>query len=190
MKWQETALAGVFVADAEPVSDDRGAFWRSWCEEEGRERGLAGCFAQISMSENTARGTIRGLHLQRPPAPENKFIRVVAGAIWDVIVDLRAKSPTYGRWISVELSSENRRAVYVPEGCAHGFQTLSDRSNVLYHITGAYDPALQDGIRFDDEDLAIAWPLGPPTRISARDRALQALKRFVAVEVDRGAMAG
>lgn len=182
MIWRETAISGVFLVDPEPASDDRGAFWRSWCGSEAAARGLPAGFAQISVSENIAKGTIRGLHVQRPPHAEEKFIRVTAGAIWDVVVDLRPSSPTYGRSIGAELSAANRRAIYVPAACAHGFQTLNDNTALLYHITAAFAPGAQDGIRYDDPDLAIAWPLGKPTRISARDEALPRLRDFLPME--------
>lgn len=183
MIFTPAGLDGAFVIAPEPVRDDRGAFYRTFCTEEFAAHGLVAHFPQISVSENLRAGTMRGLHLQRPPAAETKLIRVTAGAIWDVIVDVRAGSPSYGRWISVELSAANRQQLYVPAGFAHGFVTLQDDTAIAYHISVPYQAALQDGIVWNDPDLAIAWPVAAPAAMSDRDRGLPPLSCFKPVEV-------
>ena len=178
MIFRETALAGAWLVEPEPATDDRGFFARLVCAETFAERGLNGRFDQISASFNARRGTLRGLHLQRPPHAETKLVRVTAGAIFDVIVDLRAGSDSYGRWLGVELSAANRRQLYIPEGFAHGFQTLTDAAEVAYHIGQPYAPEAQDGVRWDDPELAIAWPAPETAIVSDRDRALPRLADF------------
>ena len=152
----------------EKRSDDRGFFARTWCEEEFRARGLVSRFVQSSVSVNPLRGTLRGLHYQRPPHAEVKFLRCTRGAIFDVIVDLRPNSPTYRQWVAVELAAGSYQLVYVPEGFAHGFQTLMPDAEVDYLISTPYAPAAATGLRYDDPLLAIDWPLAV-TRISDKD---------------------
>jgi dTDP-4-dehydrorhamnose 3,5-epimerase len=175
MKFQETELKGAYVIEPSPASDERGFFARTFCAREFAERGLAAELAQCSTSYNQRRGTLRGLHYQAPPHEEEKLVRVTAGAIFDVIVDLRDGSPSFGRWFGLELSAENRRMLYIPKGFAHGFQTLRDDSEVFYQISTFYEPASIRGIRWDDPDLAIAWPDPRHAIISDRDRALPLL---------------
>jgi dTDP-4-dehydrorhamnose 3,5-epimerase len=170
------------IVAPEPIRDDRGAFYRCFCAEEFSQRGLVANFPQISVSENLRAGTMRGLHLQRPPAAETKLIRVTAGAIWDVIVDVRANSETFGRWISVELSARNGLQLYVPQGFAHGFVTLQDATAITYHISVPYQSELQDGVVWNDPNLAIRWPIAEPVAMSERDRMLPPLSRFRPVE--------
>jgi dTDP-4-dehydrorhamnose 3,5-epimerase len=179
---ESAGLDGAFVVTPEPIRDDRGAFYRAFCAQTFRRHGLQAEFPQISVSENTRAGTLRGLHLQRPPAAEVKLIRVTAGAIWDVIVDVRLGSATYGRWVAVELSAANRRQLYVPQGFAHGFVTRSDDTSITYHISAAYEPNLQAGIRWNDPDIAIDWPVRDPAVISDRDRNLPLLRDFAPVD--------
>ena len=183
MIFEATPLAGAFVIVPEPIPDTRGFFARLFCAETFAQHGLNPHLDQISMSHNTRAGIVRGLHLQRPPHAEAKLVRVTAGAIFDVAVDLRAGSPTYGRWYGTELSAENRRQLYIPEGFAHGFQTLSEVAEVAYHISTAYAPTHVDGLRWDDPDLAIRWPAPDAAVLSERDAALGFLKGFEAVRL-------
>jgi dTDP-4-dehydrorhamnose 3,5-epimerase len=149
--------------------DERGLFGRTWCADEARALGLCQQFAQCSVSFNRTRGTLRGLHFQTAPYAETKLVRCTAGAIVDVVVDLRPDSPTFRRWVAEELTAENRRALYVPEGCAHGFQTLTDGAEVLYQITPAHQPGFSSGVRWDDPAFGIRWP-DVPRALSERDR--------------------
>ena len=174
MRFVETPLPGAFVIEAEPRHDERGLFARTFCGREFKERGLRDAFVQCSTSYNRREGTIRGMHWQVGEHAEAKLVRCTAGAIFDVIVDLRPASRTRGRWIAVELSAETRRMLYVPEGFAHGFETLRDGSEVCYQMSAAFAPAAARGFRFDDPSLCIPWPL-PPVCVSARDRELPAL---------------
>lgn len=161
-------MAGAFLVTPEKQSDDRGFFARTWCAEEFRARGLVSQFAQSSLSINPVRGTLRGLHYQRAPHAEVKLLRCVRGAIYDVIVDLRPQSPTCRQWIGIELGAGSYQQIYVPEGFAHGFQTLMPDSEVDYLISTPYVPGAATGLRYDDPALAIDWPLAV-TRISNRD---------------------
>lgn len=171
MKFLATPLAGAFVLEVDRHEDDRGGFARIYCAREFAEHGLDARISQSSLSWNTARGTLRGLHYQTAPHRESKTVRVVAGAIFDVMVDLRTESSTRGQWFGTELSAANARALHIPAGFAHGFLTLEDDSVVHYQISDFYVPDAGRGIRWDDPSLAISWPF-PPTCISDRDRAL------------------
>lgn len=168
MRFTETALPGAFVVDLEPHADERGFFARTFCADEFAEHGLKPVVAQANVSFNHRRGTLRGLHYQLPPAAETKFLRCVRGAIYDVIVDLRDDSPTYLNHVGVELTAENRRALYVPEMFAHGFLTLADGTEVTYQVGEFYTPGAERGIRYDDPALGIDWP-EPVTVISDKD---------------------
>jgi dTDP-4-dehydrorhamnose 3,5-epimerase len=159
MRFTPTRLAGAYIVDVEPHADERGAFARTFCVREFHAHGLDVDVRQCSVSSNRRRGTLRGLHFQRPPAAEAKLVRCVAGAIHDVIVDLRPESPTYLQHVGVELSAANRRALYVPKLFAHGFQTLADETEVFYQISEFYAPETAAGLRFDDPVLDIHWPL-------------------------------
>jgi len=170
LKFVPTPLAGAFVVELEPIEDERGFFARSFCQNEFRARGLDPVVAQCNVSLNRSRGTLRGLHYQAPPHEEAKLVRCTRGAIWDVIVDLREGLPTRWKSFSTELTADNRRALYVPRGFAHGFQTLADDSEVLYQISEFYHPESSRGLRWDDPALGIRWPLPEPV-VSARDRA-------------------
>jgi len=173
MRFVETAIAGVVVVELEEHVDERGSFARTWCREEMAEAGLASDLALCSISRNSRAGTLRGLHFQRAPHEEAKLVRCTRGRIFDVAVDLRSGSPTRGEWFGVQLDPESGRALYVPEGCAHGFQTLVDESDVAYMISTPYAPEASAGVRWDDPVLAIAWPEVEDGRtISERDRAL------------------
>lgn len=165
----ECNLHGVYVVAPESQVDERGSFTRTYCRREYAEHGVDFTPVQISLSANRRRGTLRGLHYQAPPRQEAKLVSCTRGSAFDVAVDLRKESPTYGRSIGVELTRENRCAVYVPPGCAHGFQTLEDDTELLYLISEFYDPSLQSGVRWDDPGIEIDWPL-EPTVLSERDR--------------------
>jgi dTDP-4-dehydrorhamnose 3,5-epimerase len=169
MRFLPTKLEGAFVIEAEPAEDSRGLFARTFCAREFEKHGLATAFVQCSTSFSVRRGTLRGLHYQRPPACEAKLVRCVAGALYDVIVDLRPASPTYLQHVGVELTARNRRSIYVPEMFAHGFQTLEDDTEVLYQISEYYAPDKATGLRFDDPRLGIHWPL-PVSSMSDKDQ--------------------
>ena len=170
-----TMLAGACIIEPEAHADERGFFARMYGEAEFRALGLEPCGRQWSVSYNKRRGTLRGLHYQAEPHGETKLVRCVIGAVFDVIVDLRPGSATYGKWVGVELSQANRLALYIPKGMAHGFQTLADDSELLYGITPDYVPNAARGVRWDDPTIAIAWPL-PPVNLSPRDAALPLLE--------------
>lgn len=168
MKFRRTGIAGLWLTEPEPFTDARGAFMRTFCARTFAERGLETDFVQHSRSLSHRKGTVRGLHFQRPPDEEVKFVSCVAGAIWDVAVDLRSGSESYGAWRAFELSARNGRQLYIPAGFAHGFQSLSDDAVTNYLISSAYAPGSAGGVRFDDPDLAIAWP-APVTAINEKD---------------------
>lgn len=169
MRFLETTLAGAYVVEPEPVEDERGFFARNFCRDEFASRGLRPEVAQTSTSYNRLRGTLRGMHYQTDPFPEAKLVRCVAGAIYDVILDLRPESQTFGRWFGVELSASNRLALYVPEHFAHGFQTLEDHAEVFYQISEFHHPECARGVRWNDPAFRVEWPLEVAC-ISARDR--------------------
>jgi len=170
MRFTETAVQGAYLIDPEPRGDERGFFARMWCRDEFAARGLTADFVQCNDSFSVRRGTLRGLHYQAAPYGEVKLVRCVRGSVFDVLVDLRADSPTYTRWFGVELSAENHRMLYVPEGCAHGYLTLEDQSEVEYPVSRAYKAEAERGIRWNDPRFAIAWPLGEPLTLSPKDR--------------------
>lgn len=161
MIFTETKLKGAFIIDVEPREDERGFFARSWCEDEFRRHGLNSRLVQCNISFNNKRGTLRGIHYQAAPFPEAKLVRCTMGAIYDVIIDLRADSPTFKQWISVELTAENRRALYIPEDFAHGFQTLMDHTEVFYQMSEFYHPECARGVRWDDLAFGVEWPVAP-----------------------------
>lgn len=165
-----TPLPGLMVVETRPVGDQRGSFARLFCAQELAPLGLPGPIAQINHSCTSVQGTVRGLHFQRPPKAEAKLVRCLRGRVFDVAVDLRKGSATYLRWHAVELSPENHLAFYLPQGFAHGFQTLTPDCELLYLHTEFYSPEHEGGLRFDDPALGIAWPL-PVVGLSARDAA-------------------
>ena len=169
MIFTETALPGAWIVDVERLEDSRGFFARSWCEREFAERGLNPHLAQCNVSFNKRRGTLRGLHYQASPHREAKLIRCTRGAIHDVILDLRPDSPTFKRHTAVVLDAESRRMLYVPEGFAHGFQTLEDDTEVFYQMSASYAPDHARGVRWNDPAFAIQWPDAERT-ISERDQ--------------------
>jgi dTDP-4-dehydrorhamnose 3,5-epimerase len=168
--FEPAGLAGAWVLDLEQHADDRGFFARLWCASEFDSRSLSSRLEQCSLSYNHRAGTLRGMHYQAAPREEAKVVRCVRGAIYDVLLDLRPASPTYTRWIARELTADNRRALYVPQGVAHGFQTLTDDAEVLYLIDEVFDPACGRGVRWNDPAFAIDWP-APPALMSDRDRS-------------------
>ena len=170
MIFTESALAGAYLVEMERIEDDRGFFARSYCAAEFAAHGLPADMPQCSVSFNSRRATLRGLHFQADPHAEDKLVRCTAGAIYDVIVDLRPRSPTRRRWMGVELTAENRRALFVPKGFAHGFITLADGAEVLYMMSVPYAPGFGRGIRWNDPALAIDWPL-EPQHMTDRDAA-------------------
>jgi dTDP-4-dehydrorhamnose 3,5-epimerase len=174
MRFEKLQIEGAFVLVPEPVVDERGDFARIYCAREFAARGLVNSFVQLSVSRNVNRGTVRGLHFQAAPHSETKIVRCTRGTVFDVLVDLRSGSASAGRWTAVELSASARNAVYVPAGCAHGFQTLEPDCEVEYLITPEYVPSAARGIRWNDPNLAIDWPITDEVTISARDRGLPA----------------
>jgi dTDP-4-dehydrorhamnose 3,5-epimerase len=171
MNFRKLAIRGSFLIEPEPLVDHRGFFTRIWCRDEFASQGITRPFDQSSLSHNAKRGTLRGLHFQTAPHEEAKLVSCPAGAIFDVIVDLRPSSPTFTSWVGVEISANNHKMVYVPEGCAHGFQALADCSDVVYQISGPFHPESAGGLRWNDPDLAIAWPVAEPI-MSERDANL------------------
>lgn len=170
MNFTPTALPGLWLIEPERLRDARGYFARTWCRREFEAYGLDTRLAQASVSFNRQRGTLRGMHFQRPPHAEVKLVRCTRGAIWDVAIDLRPESPTCCRWMGFELTAENGAALYIPEGFAHGFQTLAADSEVFYQISEFYAPEAASGVRYDDPAFGIDWPL-PVSCISPRDEA-------------------
>jgi dTDP-4-dehydrorhamnose 3,5-epimerase len=164
----ETPIPGAYVLDLELREDKRGFFARTFCAREFEARGLSPVVAQCSISYNHRAGTVRGMHWQAEPAPEPKLVRCTRGAIWDVIIDLRPGSPARGRHFGVELSAENRKALYIPPLCAHGFQTLTDAAEVAYQVGEFHTPGTERGLRHDDPAFRIAWPL-PVSVIAEKD---------------------
>lgn len=175
MRFRDIMPFGATIIEPEASADERGLFARLFDVNAFRERGLPTEFVQASTSYNSRRGTLRGLHYQASPHAEVKLVRCTAGAIFDVIVDVRPGSPSFGRWQSFELSGENRLTLVVPPGFAHGFQTLADGSEIFYQMTQPHVAAAERGILWNDPDLAIAWPL-QPTVMSKRDQDLPRLR--------------
>jgi len=169
VRLSDTELPGLILVELEPVSDERGSFARTFDAAEWKARGMSSRVVQCNLSRNLARGTLRGLHHQAAPHEEAKLVRCSRGTIFDVAVDLRPDSPTFRRWFGQELSTENGRMLFVPEGLAHGFITLTDDSEVLYQMSEPYEASAARGVRWDDPAFAIEWPL-EPVMISERDR--------------------
>lgn len=168
MQIRETEIAGVRLIDTAPAADARGAFARLYCPEELGAAGIAFTAAQASLSRNPAALTLRGMHYQAPPRAEAKLVHVTQGAIFDVAIDLRPDSPTFRRWLGVRLDAATLSALFIPEGCAHGFLTLAPDTDVLYHISRTFEPGWGRGVRWNDPAFAIEWPARPEV-ISERD---------------------
>ncbi|MBI3758831.1 MAG: dTDP-4-dehydrorhamnose 3,5-epimerase [Deltaproteobacteria bacterium] len=169
MIFRETKLSGAFVVEPERIEDERGFFARAFCPEEFERHGLNARLVQCNVSFNTQQGTVRGMHYQVAPYAEAKLVRCTRGAIHDVIVDLRPRSTTFRQWIAAELTAENGLLLFIPEGFAHGFQTLADSTEVFYQMSEFYHPECARGVRWDDPTLAIRWPL-PVRCIGAKDQ--------------------
>ena len=170
MKFLDTDLDGVVEIELEPIFDERGFFARSWCEKEFQTQRLHSQFVQCNVSYNPLEGTLRGMHYQAEPFPEVKIVRCTRGAIYDVVLDLRPESRTFRHWFGVRLAETDLRMIYVPPGCAHGFLTLEDRTEVFYQMSEFYHPELARGVRWDDPAFNVAWPAAVRV-ISERDKS-------------------
>ncbi|MDQ0512172.1 dTDP-4-dehydrorhamnose 3,5-epimerase [Ancylobacter amanitiformis] len=170
MKFHKTPLEGAYLIELERRGDDRGFFARFFCEKEFGAQGLETRFVQVNNSLSSKAGTLRGLHYQLPPAGEVKLVRAIKGALWDCIVDLRAGSPTFGKWFGAELNDDNRLMMYVPRGFAHALITLTDNVEALYLVSEFYAPQQERGVRWNDPAIGIEWPI-QPTEISDKDAA-------------------
>jgi dTDP-4-dehydrorhamnose 3,5-epimerase len=169
MIFKETSLKGAYTIELKPFTDDRGWFARTFCKRVFQEIGHEKEFVQFNHSLSNKKGTLRGLHYQLPPFEEIKLIRCIRGSVFDVIIDLRANSPTFLKYVCVELSELNLLSLYIPQGFAHGFQTLEDNTQLLYHHTAYYTPGYEAGIRYDDPAIGIPWPL-PVSVITEKDK--------------------
>ena len=167
---KNTKLKGAFFVELEKLGDDRGFFSRTWCQQEFRQAGLNSNMAQISISFSKKKGTLRGLHFQLPPFEETKLVRCIKGAVYDVIIDLRPNSPTFKQWEASELTEKNYKMVYVPQGFAHGVQTLEDNTEVLYLNSQFHSPDFERGVRWNDPSFKVEWPL-QITNITQRDQS-------------------
>ncbi|MEM8984898.1 MAG: dTDP-4-dehydrorhamnose 3,5-epimerase [Pseudomonadota bacterium] len=170
MEFQPVGINGAYLVVPRKIGDERGFFARAWCEDEYREAGLNATIVQSNMAVSAQAGTLRGLHFQSEPHREVKIVRCVRGAMFDVIVDLRPDSSTYRQWFGAVLDTDNHHALYVPEGCATGYMTLVDDTEMYYHTTARYAPEHASGVRFDDPAFGIDWPR-EPTVVSDQDRA-------------------
>jgi dTDP-4-dehydrorhamnose 3,5-epimerase len=182
MKFSETKIPGVFLLELEKRTDDRGYFARAWCAREFQEQGLNPRLVQINTALSHKAGTLRGIHYQEPPFAEAKLVRCLRGAIFDVAVDLRPESPTFTEWVACELTADNGRMLYVPEGCGHGYQTLVDETEMLYQTSEFYAPQAARGALWNDAQIGVRWPLAvsemseadrnwPPLSAASRRRA-------------------
>lgn len=177
MKFHAQPIEGCHVVMLEPLSDDRGFFARAFSVDELNDVGLESHISQMNLSRSEAAGTIRGIHWQEPPFEEAKFVRCIRGRIFDVCVDLRPESITWGQWVGVELTAKNRLAMYIPPGCGHAYQTLDPETEVLYSTSAPYMPDLERGARWDDPALDIDWPLRDNVILSPKDQAWSLLQR-------------
>lgn len=171
MRFHETQLKGAYIIELEKREDDRGFFARSWCTQEFKDQGLNSNLVQCNISFNRQRGTLRGMHYQAPPHEETKLVRCTRGAIFDVIIDIRPESPTFKQWVAFELAAENRKMLYIPEGMAHGFQTLEDKTEVFYQMSEFYHPQSARGVRWNDPAFEIDWPKAHQRMISDKDQS-------------------
>lgn len=170
MIFVNTKLPGAYLIEIERLADHRGFFGRSWCQKEFENHGLTSEVVQANISFNKKMGTLRGMHYQVAPYEEAKLVRCTRGAIYDVMIDLRPGSETFRQWIGVELAANEYRMLYIPEGCAHGFQTLEDNSEVIYQVTQFYTPGAERGVRYDDPAFGIKWPV-PVIIVSDKDKS-------------------
>ena len=176
MRFMATGIVGAWLIDPTPHEDNRGRFLRAWCANEFSDHGVDFVPVQANMAFSITKGTVRGMHLQEAPAIEAKLVRCTRGAIFDVVLDLRPGSPTYGKWYGAELSAENSRMLYVPGNCAHGCQSLEDRTEMHYMASEIYTPGAMRGVRFDDPAFAIRWPM-VATMVSDQDRSWPLVER-------------
>lgn len=170
MFFTETSIKGAYLIDIRKIEDERGFFGRSFCSREFEKRGLKTAMVQTNISSTKHKGTLRGLHMQVAPHEEAKLVRCTKGAIYDVLVDLREDSPTYKQWYGIELTAENFRMLYLPEGCAHGYLTLVDDTDVMYQVSQYYAPDAERGFLWNDPAFAVEWPLQPEV-ISEKDKS-------------------
>lgn len=170
MIFTETELPGAYVIDLEPRQDERGFFARAWCATEFGDHGLSTKLVQANLSFNKRQGTVRGMHFQNPPHAEDKIVRCTRGAVYDVIIDLRSNSPTYKQWVGVELDADSRRAIYVPKGFAHGYQTLVPETETLYQVSEYYAPQSEGGVLWNDPAFGIEWPDPDNAFLSEKDK--------------------
>ncbi len=177
MIFTETELPGAYVIDLEPREDERGFFARAWCANEFGDHGLSTVLVQANLSSNKRQGTLRGMHFQNAPHAEVKIVRCTRGAVYDVIIDLRPDSPTYTKWIGVELDADKRRAIYVPEGFAHGYQTLVPETETLYQVSEYYAPQAEGGVLWNDPAFGIEWPDPDNAFLSEKDKNWPAFTR-------------
>jgi dTDP-4-dehydrorhamnose 3,5-epimerase len=185
MQFFETKIPGATIVRPKPHLDSRGSFARVFCVDEFASHGLETTVAQVNLAVTSDPGTVRGIHYQLPPAAEAKLVRCVRGAVFDVVVDLRAPSPTFGSYVGIELTAEEAIALYVPPGCGHGYQALSNDATLLYQVSAPYTPALERGVHPLDPGVGIRWPL-PPTGLSSRDRTLPPLGETDLPDVSAG----
>lgn len=171
MEFHATRVSGCFVVSLDAISDDRGFFSRAWCAEESVAVGAASTVAQINMSQSADAGLIRGFHWQEAPHGEEKFVRCIHGAIFDVCADVRPDSPTFGQWFGTELDPSNRLALVIPEGCAHAYQSLKPSSEVFYLTSAPYVASAERGMRWDDPSFSVEWPIPSPVEVSEKDQS-------------------
>ena len=176
MLFRPLNIPGLFLIELEKMEDERGFFSRLFCSDAFLQRGLCANYPQWSVSFNDRWGTLRGLHFQASPHEEIKLVSCTRGAVFDVAVDVRPRSPSRGKWVGVELSADNRSTIYIPAGFAHGFQTLTDNAEIRYHISQPYRPEAARGVRWDDPDIGISWPKIERRVISSHDQALPRLR--------------
>jgi len=176
MIFTETKLAGAYIIDIEPIKDERGFFARTWCQKEFQEIGLNFDLVQCNISYNKRKGTVRGMHYQASPFDEAKLVRCVRGSIYDVIIDLRSNSTSRMQWTAVELTADNKRMLYIPEGFAHGFQTLQDDTEVFYQMNEFYHPESARGIKWNDLSFNIQWPILSEIIVSEKDNSYSEFK--------------
>ncbi len=177
MIFYPTKLKEVFIIEPEPFKDERGAFFRNFCFEEFAKRGIKINIVQINRSFNKTKGTVRGFHYQKPPKAEDKIVQCIRGKLYDVALDIRENSPTYGQWVAEELTEDNKKMLLIPKGFAHGIQTLTDNCELIYFVSEFYSPECECGIRWNDSAFNVSWPLGAPTVISEKDKNWPLVKK-------------